>query len=356
MERVLRWIRGRVLVLLLGAYALGAFAPAAGEALRGVRIVGHVPALGPAGFSLPMVMLGILLFIAGLSTKMDEVAKTFRRPRLLVVGLTLNCAYPITFLALSAALLHVVDWRSMHQEQSLLVGLAMIGAMPVAGSSAAWSQNADGNLALSLGLLWGSTFLSPIISPLVFLAAGHITTGDYSEALHAIGRQGSIAFLLLAVVLPSLLGLAARRLLGGWRVNLALPALKVLSLVDLMLLNYVNASASLPRVVARPEPAFIALVLVLGAVMCAGAFATGWWVPRRFGARREDQTAMMFGLGMSNNGSSLVLAQATLPDRPLVLVAIILYNLVQQVGAGVVDARRRVRSRRPEDLARAGAS
>ncbi len=303
-----------------------------------------------------MVMLGVLLFVAGLGTKLDEVAKTFRRPRLLFVGLTLNCLYPIVFVALSAVLLHVVGWRSMHQAQTLLVGFVMIGAMPVAGSSAAWSQNADGNLALSLGLLWGSTLLSPIVSPLVFLAAGQITTGEYSEALQAIGRQGSIAFLLLAVVLPSLLGLVVQRLLGRSRVTRALPVLKFLSVVDLLLLNYVNAAASLPRVVARPEPGFIVLVLVLGAVMCAGAFAAGWWVPRRFGARREDQTAMMFGLGMNNNGSSLVLAQAMLPDRPLVLVTIILYNLVQQVGAGVVDARRRPAPRRPEDLARSSAS
>ena len=39
-------------------------------------------------------------------------------------------------------------WPDSDEAQSLLVGLAFIAATPIAGSSTAWAQNAEGNLAL----------------------------------------------------------------------------------------------------------------------------------------------------------------------------------------------------------------
>ena len=45
----------------------------------------------------------------------------------------------------------------------------------------------------------------------------------------------------------------------------------------------------------------------------------------------------MFGLGMNNNGSGLVLASTTMADHPNVLLTIVAYNLVQQVVAGIAD-------------------
>ena len=45
----------------------------------------------------------------------------------------------------------------------------------------------------------------------------------------------------------------------------------------------------------------------------------------------------MFGLGMNNNGTGLVLASLTLAAHPAVMLPIIFYNLVQHVVAGIVD-------------------
>jgi hypothetical protein len=44
----------------------------------------------------------------------------------------------------------------------------------------------------------------------------------------------------------------------------------------------------------------------------------------------------MFGLGMNNNGTGLVLASLALANHPKVMIPIIFYNLVQQVFAGYV--------------------
>jgi hypothetical protein len=44
----------------------------------------------------------------------------------------------------------------------------------------------------------------------------------------------------------------------------------------------------------------------------------------------------MFGLGLNNNGTGLVLASLALADHPKVMIPVILYNLVQHVFAGYV--------------------
>jgi len=346
MKRALRWVQRRMLWLLLSTYVLGALAPALGLRLRDTTLV-EVPGLGSQGaFSLPMLMVGVLLFVAGLAARLEQIGTTLRRPALLLAGLAANATYPLLFVAaVSVALLS--SSRSADAGQNIVLGLGLVGAMPVAGASAAWSQNASGNLAMSLALVWGSTLLSPLVSPLVLGAVGLLTTGEYSNAIQVVARHGSSLFLVLAVVVPSLLGLVVQMLVGRALLTRMLPALTLLNLVDLLVLSYTNAAASLPQVVAQPDARFIVLVLGLTTAMCVGGFVIGWCLPRLFRAGRGEQTAMMFGLGMSNNGTGLVLAQATLPHHPRVLVAIIAYNVVQQIGAGLLDASQR-RARRLE--------
>jgi BASS family bile acid:Na+ symporter len=300
--------------------------------------VGRIGLFGDAGVvTLPMLMLGGLLVVAGLGARFDALMRVVRRPVLVIAGIAANTVYPILFTALAAALLLV--WPEWDEAQSILVGLAMIGAMPIAGASTAWSQNAEGNVALSLGLVWLSTLVSPLLTPLGLHAIGLVTGGDYSEDLHELASGGSGAFIVIAVLAPSLIGLALRLVLPRDALTRAMPVLKLLNLMNLLVLNYSNASAALPQLVRNPDWDFLVLVVVIAGSMCAGAFALGWLLPRWLRASRSDQLAMTFGIGMNNNGTGLVLAAAALADHPLVLVPIIIYNLAQQIVAGIVDAR-----------------
>ena len=73
------------------------------------------------------------------------------------------------------------------------------------------------------------------------------------------------------------------------------------------------------------------------AVLCTSAFALGSWIGNLAGAHQAERTSLMFGLGMNNNGSGLVLASTTMADHPNVLLTIVAYNLVQQIIAGIAD-------------------
>jgi BASS family bile acid:Na+ symporter len=342
MTFALHWLQRRMIWLLLGTYVLGALLPRMGVAMRAVS-AGNVPLPGHAhiALSLPMLMLGTLLVVAGLGTNLRELRHTLSRGGLLLVGLFANTVYPIVFAMVVSVLL--LPWPDAAEAQTILVGLAMIGAMPIAGASTAWSQNAEGNLALSLGLVLASTLLSPLLTPIGLHAVGLVTNGDYSEDLHELAASGSSAFVAFAVVIPSLLGIALRAVLGARRTTRILPALKMLNLFDLLLLTYSNAAVALPETLRAPDWDFLALALTIATCMCAGAFALGYGLARAFRADRPDQTSLMFGLGMNNNGTGLVLAATALADHPLVMLPIIVYNLVQQIAAAIIDVLRRRR-------------
>lgn len=338
MTQAISFLHRYFLLLLLAGYVLAAVSADFGIWLREVSFgTAVIPGLGHTKVSLSLLMLSFLLFNAGLGMKVKELIHLKRTPWIFVVGLLANILIPMMLVVALRGFLGL--WHNDEELQNLLVGLALVIAMPIAGSSTAWSQNANGNLSISLGLVFLSTLLSPLTTPLVLSAFGHMTGGDYSEDLFELATTGTNAFLCLSVVAPALLGMLVHHLVGEERTLRLKPFLKLINFAVLLLLNYSNASTSLPQVFRHPDWDFLALVFTSTLLVCVVAFLSGWFVARLFRANRSDQAALMFSLGMNNNGTGLVLAAAALADHPAVMVPMISYTLVQQVIAALVDLR-----------------
>lgn len=322
--------------LLIAAYALAALLPGLGQHLRH-QTLGEVAVAGDqVTLSVPFLLLAFLLFNAGFGTETSDIRSTFRRPWLLFFGLLANLAVPLAFILVVAGCLYF--WPEANETQTILVGLALVAAMPIAGSSTAWAQKSDGDLALSLGLVLSSTFLSPWTTPLVLGLVSFLTVGDYSEDLLELASTGTGTFLMLGVLLPSMLGIGMRHLLGDETVKTAKPYLKVTNGVALLTLIYSNASLSLPEVVARPDGDYLLLIGCAVTILCLAAFASGWWLARALKLDDKQTTSMVFGLGMNNNGTALVLAAMSLTEHPEAMLPIIFYNLVQHLVAGAADS------------------
>src|SRR5260370_14427928 len=135
-----------------------------------------------------------------------------------------------------------------------------------------------------------------------------------------------------------------RSSIGNIRVASAQSTLKLLNSVNLLLLNYSNASVSLPQMAADPDWDFLAMVLGIVVALCLLAFLSGWAIARLLKTDLAQQTALMFGLGMNNTVTALVLASMALADHPRVLIPILFYNLIQHLVAGAVDFVLRRRS------------
>lgn len=326
------FLHRNLLVCLLSAYVASVLLPGPGLALRAASI----GTIAGVKLSAPFLLLSFLLLSAGLGASIGELRGVFRRPRLLLAGLLGNSLVPmLVLLALSVPLSW---WREPEETQVILVALALVGAMPIAGSSTTWSQNAEGNVSLSLSLVLLSTLLSPLLIPLFLHTAGGLTSGAYSDDLDILAEAGGGAFLVMSVVAPSLLGLALRLVCGPRPVQRVLPWIKTITLIDLLVLNYSNAALSLPQVVAYPDYDFLAIILVVTGLMCLIGYWVGWNLPRWLGGGgRPEQASMTFAMGMSNNGTSLVLASTFIPHHALVLLPLILFNLLQQILAGWIS-------------------
>lgn len=248
-----------LLLLVVAAYALAAACPAPGLWVK----QGVVAEVGGMTLTVPMVLLGVLLFHASIGASAGDLGAVLRRPTAVLLGAGLNVVVPFAFVV---GLRHaLIVWHDPQEADYLVAGLAVVAAMPVAGSSTAWSHSAGGNVALSLGLVVVTTFLSPVTTPLVMAGVGRGTGG--------VAVDGAGGVLLAAVVVPSALGLlvgwaVGDRAAGRWK-----PELRAANAGVLLVLCYSNAAAALPQVVARPDWDY--LTLVVGAVTGLSMVAFG---------------------------------------------------------------------------------
>ena len=329
-----QFLHHHLLWFLIGVYALAAFFPTGGLWFRNVSFGDLTIFQEKTHISLLMIMLASLMFNAGLGLKTSHLQTVMQKKLVLLSGLAANLVIPLAYIFGVTLVMRL--WYDPDEAQHILVGLALVAAMPIAGSSTAWAQNSNGNLALSLGLVLFSTILSPIVTPVAFQVFGEMATDEYETVLHGLAAYGSGTFLGLWVVLPSMLGLAVRFMVQEAWLTTVMPYLKLINSVDLLLLNYSNASVSLPQAIADRDVDFLAVTLGITTGLCFTAFASGYGLSRLFKIDQAEQVSLMYGLGMNNNGTGLVLASLALASYPRVMVPIIFYNLVQHLAAGTV--------------------
>jgi BASS family bile acid:Na+ symporter len=327
-------VHRRLLTLIVLSYALAATAPAVGLWIRDTHVSLGITRAGTV--TLPQLLLAFLLVCAGMRVRGSRIRQIVYRPSPILIGLCANLAIPIVYLILLAPALR--GWHSASEAGTILIGLALVASMPIAGSSTGWAQNSGGDMTLSLGLVVASTLLSPLTTPVALRIVGWISPSGYADELHVLAGAKTGSFVIVWVLFPSLLGIALQYLIGEARMPRFERWLKPLSTITLLVLFYVNASACLPQALGTPDWDFLALTSVFVVGLCVVTFASGHVLGRLVGADREQRAALMFGLGMSNNGTGLVLASVALASRPLAMLPIIVYNLTQHLVAGGVHS------------------
>jgi BASS family bile acid:Na+ symporter len=340
--RLQTFAQRNILWALLICYALGMLWPAWGLWIRGVEV--GAPGLD-GGWALIDVMLGLLLFNAGLGLDLRRLKRFRRNVGTVLAGVSAGILIPLAFvLIVGLSFLAFPDWPG---SRGLVMGLAVVAAMPAAGSSAAWSQNTEGNLSLSLALILITTALSPVVAGVV-VSAGVALVGLQPGPGSAIEPgQYATTFLALWVLLPAVAGAVVRLRLGGHRVDRWAAGLKLVNLVNLLLLNYANASLSLPASFHRPSWGFLGLAALLCVLLCTLIFVSGGVLGRWLGLDRSRRVALCYGMGMRNNGAGLVLAGSVFRGSPEIMLPVIFYNIVQHAAAAVVA--RLVRNERGVD-------
>lgn len=325
-------LQRHILPLLMACYLLAAFCPGPGLFLHGISI-GSIGLGGSrVAVSPTMLLLGVLLFTSSIS--IPDVRVIFSSRRLLLAGVAANVFLPALFLAVTSLMMVHTGGGSLMPD--LIVGLALLSASPVAGASTAYTQNADGDLSLGVGLVLASSFLSPILMPLSLGMVDFMAAGDHTASMKALLGGGSMLSLVLGVMIPSLFGLLLRPLIGGKRVDAAKPWIKCANTGVILMLNYSNASTMLPDLLVSPDARLLSWAFALMVGMCLSDFMAGWWIGSVLGGGRAGSLALMFGVGMDNNVAALLLGAPVFPGRTTFLLPLVFYGLVQQTIAATL--------------------
>jgi BASS family bile acid:Na+ symporter len=225
-----------------------------------------------------------------------------------------------------------------HATTGMLAGLALVATMPVANSSVAWTQNTDGNLALSLALVVLSIALSPLLTPrLLSLVSTSLPPGDEAFCRQLVDRFSG-AFFIGWVVVPTAAGIACRFLFTPQRVSLVADWLALASAAALLVLNYVNSALALPKISGSPAPLLVTTAALAAALGVVG-LVLGWLIARWLRLSQPIRNALLFGLSMKHTGLALVLSGVVLADQPLAILIIVLATLTQHLLAAVVQWR-----------------
>jgi len=310
---------------------MAAVLPGPGLAIRNLVLT------APSGdkVTIPLLLLALLLFCAAVVVRWSQVQSLMQRPGILLLGLIAIWLVPGVLVGLLGWVLPYL--LGEYVTTGMMVGLALVAAMPVANSSVAWTQNAKGNIALSLGLVVLTIVLSPLATPQMLkfmrLALSDLET---AQCEHLITKFSG-SFFIIWVILPSLAGGVANRLAGPQRIKNARGTIRTISAITLLTLNYTNASLAMPKLFDGDGIKTVLISTVLAILLSALGMLSAWLLSRWLSLGNESRVSLVFGFSMKHTGLALVLAGEVLETEPRVILMIVLATLLQHIIAGVAD-------------------
>jgi BASS family bile acid:Na+ symporter len=326
------FVQRHFLWLLLGCYALAATWPSPGVPLR--QWAWSPSGLPDVRFTVPLLLLATMLFSAALLAEVAQIRAVLQQPLLLCVATLAVWIGPALLVVLASFLVPLLV--SEQPASGVLVGLTLAATMPVANSSTGWTQNAHGNLALSLALVVLSIALSPLITPQLLSTLGMSLSASERAYCEELVNRFSGEFFIVWVIVPTLAGFACRWLVRPRRLALVGHWFILASAGALLLLNYINAAIALPPL--KDSPMAVILATATFAVALSGVgLLSGWLIARLLWLPAEMRTALFFSLGMKHTGLALVLAASVLANQPFAILMIVLAALSQHLCAALVQ-------------------
>ncbi|MFG2603134.1 sodium-dependent transporter [Streptomyces sp. NPDC048514] len=285
------------------------------------------------------MLLALVLFAAGLQVPLHSLGGLLRHPLALLTGLLLHLGIPVLTIPTVSFLLRQTP--DTDGGSGVVTAMIVIVAMPVAAGATVWTGAGLGDQPTMVGLVLGSTLLSPLTIPLVI---GHLTpllTNDYGHAL--IGNNSGLGGPALAtVVAPCAAGILSRLLLPSLWASKLVTVVAPASLGASVTLTYINASGALGSFVTHPRPLLLGAALIVAALVCALSFGIGRSTAHLLRLDPASTASLTLACGMNNSSASAVLLTAALPNRPHLLLPVLAYGLLQKTAASRI-----VRTRHP---------
>lgn len=333
-------IRRNFLWLLLPTYLIAYLLPGPGAYAAKLQYSRGLPEA--AALRLPMLLVAVLLLNAALQVNLDALRGVFSRTRDLLVSLAAVWVAPAVVVVIASFLFSL----SENAGGGLLLGMILVAAMPVANSSAGWTQQSGGTLAWALALVVLSIVLSSVMTPAVIRLLGmSLSEAEVNSVEEVIGKFSGVTFMVW-VLAPTLLGLSIRRVVGEQPVRRIRPALHLSTSAAILGLNYLNGSLVLPELFPRAEtaadrtePALLIAAVCGATAICLVGLLAAQVLTHWLKCDDRDRLALKFALSMKHTGLALGLASTVLADHLDAILLIILTTPIQHLIAGLVSKR-----------------
>ncbi len=260
------------------------------------------------------VLLGVVMFGMGLATRLADFKVVFSRPRDIAVG----CAAQFTVMPALAWMLA----RLFGLDEALTVGVVLVGCCPGGTASNVITYLAKGDLALSVGMTGVSTLLAPLLTPaLTLLLAGR--TVD-------VNACGMFVNILWVVILPILLGLAAKRFFPN-ATERAVRFMPTVSSVAIAVIIALVVAANAKRLWAGGVTIFIVVIL-----HNVGGLALGYLIAAALRLAEPKRRALCIEVGMQNSGLAASLAAVHFAAYPMAAVPGAIFSVWHNVSGAFV--------------------
>ena len=271
-------------------------------------------ALRPVPTSAINYLLGVVMFGMGLTLNPRDLRIVFSRPRDVVTG----CLAQFTVMPLLAWLLT----RLFSLDESLALGVVLVGCCPGGTASNVITYLARGDLALSVGMTGVSTLLAPLLTPLLTW----LMAGTYAP----VDAWGMLQSILYVVIAPILGGLLLQRLLPR-TTQKAVAYLPAFSSLMIALLVSIIVAHNAPRLLTGGW--LVILVVVLHNLCGLGL---GYVLGRLLGLSHPKRVAVSVEVGMQNSGLACSLATLHFAAFPLAPIPGAIFSVWHNISGALV--------------------
>jgi predicted Na+-dependent transporter len=255
-------------------------------------------------FTLTFVVTSMLSM--GLSLTVSQILQPLRNPRLVIMALAANFVIvPAIAFALS---------RIIPLEQSVQIGLLLLGTAAGAPFLPKLAQIAKANVAFAVGLMTMLVIVTIVYLPIVLPL---LLPGVKVDA-------GKIALsLIVTMLVPLIVGLLIKARYEGAAGELQ-PVMSPISNISLVLLLVLMLGLNFRNVIDLFGTGAILATLLLLAIAVLGGYLLG-------GPGTETKQVLALGSGQRNLAAAFIIATSNFADQPNVLVYLAAAGLVGMI-------------------------
>lgn len=260
------------------------------------------------------LLLSIVLFTMGTTLKVDNFISVFKNPKEIILGISSQYII-MPLLAFALASIFSLD-------AALTVGVILVGAVPGGTASDVITFLAKGDVALSVSLTAISTFLSPIVTPLLTL----VLIGN-QIAFNPVDMFLSIVQI---VIVPVTLGLL---------LNYKFPSFCKVLEEYLPGISAIVVCVIVAGIIGANKQAILTSSLVIMVVIIIQYFlamALGCLMGYLSGMKREHIITIAIELAFQNSGLSTSLAKTHFPNLLVATVPGALYSVWQNFAGSII--------------------